>query len=193
MWVCFLFDFIKVFLSSRKKHKNKKGYKFTFISLTYRFYLIYIYFLGVIARFLTWSPKNDDNADRVIGEKYPITGDVIVDVVPSSRDLKGNDLWQLSTYASTDPTGNKKLTPVFRQVLNPAKASTPLSDGGPLVLEDVVTEPYPVDELGCGEAKYLCFELQKSNGSDVDFAFETTAGDDALIECIRQECESELP
>lgn len=155
------------------------------------FYL-FIYlpiFLGVIARFLTWSSEDGDG-DRLPGEKGPIKGDVTVDVIPSSRDLEGNNLWRLSTYASSDPFGTRKVSPVMHQVLTPSKASTSLEDGGPLVFENVETEPYPLDQLGCGEARYLCFELRKSNESDVDFAFETTTGEDALIECVEQECQS---
>ncbi|PIK42696.1 5 alpha fibrillar collagen [Apostichopus japonicus] len=144
---------------------------------------------GVIARFLTWSSEDGDG-DRLPGEKGPIKGDVTVDVVPSSRDLEGNNLWRLSTYASSDPFGTRKVSPVMHQVLTPSKASTSLEDGGPLVFENVETEPYPLDQLGCGEARYLCFELRKSNESDVDFAFETTTGEDALIECVEQECQS---
>ncbi|KAJ8019980.1 hypothetical protein HOLleu_41785 [Holothuria leucospilota] len=144
---------------------------------------------GVIARFLTWS-QHEDDTERISGELAPLKGDVLVDVVPSSRDLEGNSLWKLTTYASSTPNGDSPVLPIFEQVLSPSQSGTPLLDGGPLIFENIETPPYPVDRLGCGESKYLCFELRKSEESEIDYAFETTTGEDVLRECMLQECEA---
>ncbi|XP_071822533.1 uncharacterized protein [Apostichopus japonicus] len=144
---------------------------------------------GVVARFLTWSPDGEDR-EHVPGELSPIIGDVTVDLVPASRDVAGNRLWKLSAFASSDSNGDNQVGPRFRQVLSTSQAKTPVEDGGPLIFRNVVTPPYPIDLLGCGDYKHFCLELRKSEVSDPDFSFETTDGADTVKQCVEYNCDA---
>lgn len=122
----------------------------------------------------------------------PIIGDVTVDLVPASRDVAGNRLWKLSAFASSDSNGDNQVGPRFRQVLSTSQAKTPVEDGGPLIFRNVVTPPYPIDLLGCGDYKHFCLELRKSEVSDPDFSFETTDGADTVKQCVEYNCDGEF-
>ncbi|XP_072174385.1 uncharacterized protein [Diadema setosum] len=125
--------------------------------------------------------------DAPFGQPSPLSIAADINFDPDSPDVNGQDLWSLGVFAATAPDGSGPRRDEITQMLDPFNQAQPLEEGGPLRFDNINT-PFPIDELGCDEYRYLCIEFKKGESPKPDFKFETAGEGDTLISCKEQEC-----
>lgn len=122
---------------------------------------------GVAILDLNWSRDIGEFQSR---QNASVSFDVQVTIDPCSPDVKGENLWKLSMFASENEDGSNRLQhPFISQILNPSEASTSFLGKETLTFTDVETPPFYAEILGCGKMKYLCLELSKGDLPNPDF------------------------
>lgn len=158
---------------------------------------------GVVYNGIVWDRRIPDHTP---GDPVPLTIDAQIEVDPKSRSLIGNGLYEMSVFVASDPEGSDRKSPSFDQVLTPAQMSTNLPRGGPLRISNIKTPPLVVEQLGCGEFRYLCVEFRKGANSNPDYTAEFEQSDreigsaedgvvfkkDSLIQCREEPCPGRL-
>lgn len=143
---------------------------------------------GAVARDIEWEA---DIGDAPFGQPSPLTIDANVLFDPDSPDVAGDGLWQLGVFAAKMPDGTGPRRDEVTQTLDPYNQALPLEEGGPLDFGSIDV-PFPIDELGCDEYRWLCIEFKRGEAPNPDFGFTTESGEDSLISCKEQKCRGNI-
>lgn len=95
----------------------------------------------------------------------------------------GEDLWMVGVYGSRNPFGSGPKTGFVDQVLNPTAAATTLNEGEDLSFQDVSFD-FDMTRIGCSEASYLCFDLDKNPQASVNYVFDARPDDSVTTTCV---------
>ncbi|XP_072166826.1 uncharacterized protein [Diadema setosum] len=119
----------------------------------------------------------------------PLTVDLTGITGEDSTNVMGDNLWKIGAYASPNPDGSGPKTGLVEQILDPADASTELTEGSNLPFEQVGFD-FDMRGIRCEEAPYLCFDLDKNPEASVAFDFEAQPDDSVTTKCVdmRERC-----
>ncbi|XP_038058442.1 uncharacterized protein LOC119729773 [Patiria miniata] len=111
-----------------------------------------------------------------------------VSIDGSTVGMTGSRLWELSTFASSNPDGSGKRYLERQQVLNGAQADSALLPGQPLNFGNVDFN-FDMTGRGCGEVQYACVTLQRNPRASIEFDIEAQPDESALTSCQRLDCD----
>ena len=117
----------------------------------------------------------------------PVTIDATVRTTPQSRELQGSGLWKMNLFGSRNADGSGMRQPERTQVLDSYNQARSMPVGGPVEFTDVGTS-FPMEQLGCGEYKYLCMEFTQGDYPSPQYAFRTSGPGDSIVSCKTAEC-----
>ena len=124
---------------------------------------------------------------RQYGMATPLTIDATVRTTAESRELQGTRLWKMNLFGSRSADGSGQRLPQRTQVLDGYNQAIGMPAGGPVQFTDVSTS-FPMEQLGCGEFKYLCMEFTQGDSPDPQYAFRTSGSGDTIVSCKSADC-----
>ena len=102
-----------------------------------------------------------------------------------SGDAKGNNLWNLETFISNNPTGSGPRSTIERQTLSGPEASQDLQGGSALRFRNLEAD-IPQEKINCEEKQWFCSELSKQQGAD--FTMDNPPGAEGTVDCVEIKC-----
>ncbi|XP_022088426.1 collagen alpha-1(II) chain-like [Acanthaster planci] len=134
---------------------------------------------------MSWSREV---GQQQYGLPAPLTIDAQVTATPDSPSVDGTGLWKMNIFGSRSMNGSGVRQNERTQILDGFNQGKSLSaGGGPLEFSDIQTR-FPLDDLGCGEYKYLCLEFTKGDNANPDYSYATTTGAQSIINCLPEKC-----
>lgn len=118
----------------------------------------------------------------------PVGLDLWVNFTENTRDLKGEGLWRLGLFGSSNIDGSGTRYAEVRQALDGPQSAVRLTDARPITVRDIVTD-FELGSIGCiKEYPYFCVEFAKGSSPTPDYTFITEFEETSLISCVPQEC-----
>ena len=122
------------------------------------------------------------------GVSTPLTISADVSATPDSPSVAGTGLWKMNLFGSRNMDGSGDRVAERTQILDGSNQAKPLADGStPIEFTDIGTN-FPMEELGCGEANYLCLEFTKGDRPNPEYSYSTVSGADSIINCKEEDC-----
>lgn len=136
---------------------------------------------------IDWTYNADDS---IPGRETPISITTNLLPFPNSRDITGNDLWEMGLYGSKNPDGSGEKFNYEDQILSPEQAGTPLDGDTPFFLDNIDTN-FDVGSVGCTDFRYLCVDFKKGRNPSTDFTFQIgDTAENTITSCKRMACDS---
>ena len=134
---------------------------------------------------LSWSREA---GQMMYGMPTPLTIAAEVTTTPDSPPVEGSGLWKMDLFGSRSMNGSGVRLNERTQILDSYNQAKSLAGGGtPLEFSDVRSN-FPLEDLGCGEYKYLCLEFTKGDYANPDYTYATTSGKQSVINCLPEKC-----
>ncbi|XP_038058585.1 collagen alpha-2(I) chain-like [Patiria miniata] len=140
---------------------------------------------GVTFSDMSWSREV---GPMQYGVPAPLTIDATVSATSDSPSVQGTGLWKMNMFGSRSMNGSGVRLGERTQILDASNQAKTLPDGGgPLEFTDLRTN-FPMEDLGCGEYKYLCMEFTKGDYPNPGYTYATTSGRRSIVSCLPEEC-----